>query len=350
MGIVYLRSTTAPDVTYENLNGILTHAQLDNNMQLFLRNDVADTKEGNLTVNGALTQSGNQVLHAGNYTDYVNNATLTVQGSSGLTGSGTFTANQASNATITISHSDTSAQASVNNSNGTVIQDITLDTYGHITALGSVNLDTRYLPTFGGTVNGQVTINANANGVLTIGNGSSANFITLVRTDDGNLNSSVYNGNGNWWFEHRPVFNGYSALDTANYSSYALPLSGGTMTGAISFVSGQKYYETYTTFSSSAGSLTINCASGSVFQVTLTENVTSTTFSNAPSSGTAYGFTLRVIQGSPARTITWPAAVDWPGATAPTLSSGSGDVDVFVFFTTDGGTTWYGFTAGQDLS
>jgi hypothetical protein len=42
------------------------------------------------------------------------------------------------------SHSDTSSQGSVNNSNGTVIQDITLDTYGHITGINSVNLDSRY--------------------------------------------------------------------------------------------------------------------------------------------------------------------------------------------------------------
>jgi hypothetical protein len=44
----------------------------------------------------------------------------------------------------TISHSDTSSQASVNNSNGTVIQDVTLDTFGHVTALGSADLDGRY--------------------------------------------------------------------------------------------------------------------------------------------------------------------------------------------------------------
>ena len=55
----------------------------------------------------------------------------------GLTG-GTITTSG------TISHADTSSQASVNNSSGTVIQDITLDTYGHITGLASVNLDGRY--------------------------------------------------------------------------------------------------------------------------------------------------------------------------------------------------------------
>ena len=45
---------------------------------------------------------------------------------------------------LTISHVDTSSQASVNNSNGTVIQDVTLDGYGHVTGLASVNLDGRY--------------------------------------------------------------------------------------------------------------------------------------------------------------------------------------------------------------
>lgn len=39
--------------------------------------------------------------------------------------------------TITINHDDTSSQASVNNSGRTYIQDITLDTYGHVTALTS---------------------------------------------------------------------------------------------------------------------------------------------------------------------------------------------------------------------
>lgn len=73
-------------------------------------------------------------------TSDINDATLTVEGSGGLTGSGTFTANDADNTTITISHADTSSQASVNNSGLTVIQDVTLDTYGHVTALGSADL------------------------------------------------------------------------------------------------------------------------------------------------------------------------------------------------------------------
>ena len=70
-------------------------------------------------------------------TSDIKNGTLTVQGSNGLTGTGTFTANDSTSPTITISHADTSSQASVDNSGRTYIQDITLDDYGHITAIAS---------------------------------------------------------------------------------------------------------------------------------------------------------------------------------------------------------------------
>ena len=42
-------------------------------------------------------------------------------------------------------------------------------------------------------------------------------------------------------------------------------------------------------------------------------------------------------------------AVDWADGTAPTISTSNGADDFFVFATSDGGTIWYGFTAGQDL-
>jgi len=63
-----------------------------------------------------------------------------VTAGSGLTGGGT-------SGTVTVSHADTSTQSSVNNSGRTYIQDITLDTYGHITGITSatetvVNTDT----------------------------------------------------------------------------------------------------------------------------------------------------------------------------------------------------------------
>ena len=107
--------------------------------------------------------------------------------------------------------------------------------------------------------------------------------------------------------------------------------------------------EDETTVTSTSNAATINCRDGNVFTHALTENVTYT-FSNPPASGRAFGFTLKVVQDATARTITWPASVDWAGGEAPTISAGSGEVDVFVFYTHDGGTTFYGFTAGQVMS
>jgi hypothetical protein len=98
-----------------------------------------------------------------------------------------------------------------------------------------------------------------------------------------------------------------------------------------------------------AGALTINCANGNVFAVALNANVTSLTLSGAPASGTAIGITVALTADGTARTITWPASVKWAGGTAPTLTSTAGKVDIFVFCTWDGGTTWYAHIAGQNM-
>jgi len=94
---------------------------------------------------------------------------------------------------------------------------------------------------------------------------------------------------------------------------------------------------------------TINLNSATNFAHDLTGNTTYT-FSNPPVSGEAKAFTLKIIQDSTARTITWPSSVDWAGGTAPTLSTANNAVDVFVFYTIDNGTTYYGFTAGQAMA
>ncbi len=116
--------------------------------------------------------------------------------------------------------------------------------------------------------------------------------------------------------------------------------------GVVSFDNGT--IEEVTSITSSSNAATINLRDGNLFEHDLTENVTYT-FSNSAPSGRASCFILKVIQGSSARTITWPSSVDWAAATAPTLSTGNNDVDVFGFLTIDGGTTYYGFILGQDM-
>jgi len=109
-------------------------------------------------------------------------------------------------------------------------------------------------------------------------------------------------------------------------------------------VSGQ-YIEEYAATGTS-GAVTIDLDTGNNFSTAMAGAVTYT-FSNAATSGTVSSFTLKVVNNGSA--ITWPTSVDWPAGTAPTLSA-SGATDVFVFYTHDGGTTWYGFTAGQAMA
>jgi hypothetical protein len=82
--------------------------------------------------------------------------------------------------------------------------------------------------------------------------------------------------------------------------------------------------------------LDIDCSAGNYFTKTVSTDSTFT-FSNAPSSR-SYAFTLELTHTS--GTVTWPAAVQWPGGVAPTLTNAK--TSLFVFVTDDGGTRWRG--------
>lgn len=118
--------------------------------------------------------------------------------------------------------------------------------------------------------------------------------------------------------------------------------------GVVTFDNGIS--EEYNAVTSSSNATTVNLRDGTNFSHTLTENTTFT-FSNPASSGKVSAFTLKIVQDASASgyTVTWPTSVDWPAATAPTLTATANAVDYFVFITHDGGTTYYGFTAGQAL-
>jgi len=103
------------------------------------------------------------------------------------------------------------------------------------------------------------------------------------------------------------------------------------------------------TITSSSNAATLNMRDGTNFVHDLTENVTYT-FSNPAATGNVSAFTLKVIQNASAKAITWPSSVDWPAATAPTLTATNNGVDLFTFITHDGGTTWYGLVVGQALA
>jgi uncharacterized protein YneR len=88
--------------------------------------------------NITLTPSGDNITIASSYVDTIpNNATITIQAGSGLTTGGDFTTNQGTDETITLAHSDTSSQSSMTTGGRTYVNSITLDGFGHVTALGT---------------------------------------------------------------------------------------------------------------------------------------------------------------------------------------------------------------------
>lgn len=99
--------------------------------------------------------------------------------------------------------------------------------------------------------------------------------------------------------------------------------------------------EVVTSVSSSSGVLALDCSLGNYFKTTLTENVSSITFSNLPASGKAQTIMLQVTQhASAAKTVAWPSSLKWAGGSAGSVSTGLSAVDVLALTTFDQGTTW----------
>jgi len=120
VGAMLVGTETRIGVTYDDTNGRIN----------FVVDDMtADTNTNQLTT-FTLTGDGgsDQTIAHGN--------TLDIAGGNAIT-----TAVGATD-TVTINHDDTSSQASVNNSGSTYIQDVTLDTYGHVTGLTSAAIPT----------------------------------------------------------------------------------------------------------------------------------------------------------------------------------------------------------------
>ena len=142
----------------------------------------------------------------------------TITAGSGLTGGGSLTSN------ITISHADTSTQGSINGSGGFAIQDVTLDGFGHVTALAAVNLDSRYMQ------------DVSAGSGITIT--GTAPTLTIAHADT-STQSSVNNSGGTFIQDITlDTYGHITAIVSASAGSVLdgnyLALTGGTLTGGLS--------------------------------------------------------------------------------------------------------------------
>ena len=139
-----------------------------------------------------------------------------------------------------------------------------------------------------------------------------------------------------------------TTLGTTEASKAVTADANGDVTFAGDVTFSNAITEDYETVSDSLGTTTVDLSTGTNFSSTLSAN-TQFAFTSPASNGSVSAFTLKIVQDASASgyTVTWPTSVNWPSATAPTLTATASAVDYFVFITHDGGTNWYGFTAGQ---
>jgi hypothetical protein len=287
------------------------------------------------------------------------------------TGSQIITIKQGSGATINVASGSkvmlvtdgAGAGAAVINANPTEVG-------GSVTSV-AVSGGTTGLTTSGGPITGSGTITiagtlAVANGgtgITSFGAGvadwlgtpSSANLITAV-TDE--------TGSGALVFATSPTLvtpvlgtpasgtlTNATGLPPAGVVGTAAILGANTFTGTQNFADNTAqrlnlldYAEvTNAIGSTGGGTQDIDLTLGNSVTATVDTSANTFTFSNPTASDELCGFTLLLTNGG-SQTVTWPASVDWPAATAPSLTAAG--VDKLVFETVDGGTTWTGNLAG----
>ncbi len=129
----------------------------------------------------------------------------------------------------------------------------------------------------------------------------------------------------------------------SDVANAAMPTAGGTFTGEIKALT-QTFTES--DLGNMTGTVTMDLDAANAFFGTATGTVTFA-FSNVPTTGQFVFVVLEVTNGG-SQTLNWPAAIKWPGGSAPTLTTSG--TDVLTFYTRDGGTTWRGTMAQEDSS
>ena len=107
--------------------------------------------------------------------------------------------------------------------------------------------------------------------------------------------------------------------------------------------------ETKGTSTNATNAMSVDLATGNFFEIDLQNNnanLTSFIFSNPAASGKASSWVIKWIQGSSARTLTYPAAVKWSNGADHVMSTANDAVDIVSMFTIDGGTNIYASIIG----
>jgi len=207
-------------------------------------------------------------------------------------------------------------------------------------ALEITNPDS-YYETSGAYFNGRI-VNSGSNTFTCLTSSSvsavSSMYISTSRTIMSNnlvVGNSIYVPNNIYHDGDTNTYMGF-ATDQINF------VTGGATEMQINgdgvFLNGAALHEEYVALSGTTPTCDPN--SGGGFSLTLSGNTTFTFGGTTASWST--GFIVELTgHASTAYTVTWPTSVDWAGGTAPDAPA-AGETDIYVFWTRDGGTTWYG--------
>jgi len=109
------------------------------------------------------------------------------------------------------------------------------------------------------------------------------------------------------------------------------------------------YAEKVNTLGNTGANATIDVSDGTYVTATLDQSCTFTFTS--PPTGKLYGFALQLTNGGTGpHTITWPGTVKWPGGSVPARTTTDAKTDIWSFFTSDGGSNWYGSISQYNFS
>jgi hypothetical protein len=118
--------------------------------------------------------------------------------------------------------------------------------------------------------------------------------------------------------------------------------------GLPSWIGSGHYHEDVRTESVS-GTVGLDLSTVSFYRLTLTGDTTFE-FTSASSDPAGNSFVVVEQDGTGGHSISWPAAVEWGGGSAPGLSTAANDKHMVSFVTPDGGSTWIGVPSAEGIA
>lgn len=191
-------------------------------------------------------------------------------------------------------------------------------------------------PSAGNLNAGELALNYNDSGMILFAKNTTGNVIKLMN----NPANLLY-----------PTADGSVGQLIRTNGSGTLAFSDKIAITAAGFTQPVAFADTVVALGNTGTSKTIDLQTGNVFTATLTGNVTFT-LSNPIATGSSSFTLILTNDATPSRTVAWSGgSFLFPGGAASlSRSTAANAIDVWVFFTPNGGTTWYGNIAMKNMT